>query len=84
MSVVNKVLNILKTIFGKAKEYWLPIMLSALVFSIAMADSCAAVNISKELSACKESCLPSQFEIISESCWCYGEDSNSMIKSVND
>ena len=84
MSVANKILNILNPIAGKAKEYWLPITLSVLVFSITLVDSCVSVNSSKKLSACKESCVPSQFEIVSESCWCYGENSNSLVKSVND
>jgi len=84
MSVVNKVLNTLNTVSNKMVEHWLPITLSALVLAIALVDSCTAVSRSKELSACKESCLPSQFEIISESCWCYGENSSSMMKSVND
>lgn len=84
MNIKNKILDNTNYIINIVKNYWIIIVLIGLFFGNMFAISWSADKASKKMKGCKDSCIPSQFEIISESCWCYGEDSNSLNKVIND
>ena len=84
MNIKDKILDNANYIIDIAKDYWIIIILIGLFFINMFAISWSASKASEKEKDCKHSCIPSQFEIISESCWCYGEDSNSLNKVIND
>lgn len=84
MNIINKILGSMSSVLDTAKEYWFPTILIVLLFLTMLFDSCTIANYKKDFESCKNKCMPSQFEIINNSCWCYGEDSNSLNRIEND
>lgn len=84
MNIVNKIFDSISSVLDTVKEYWFPIILIALLFLAILFDSCTIANYKKDFESCKNKCIPSQFEIINDSCWCYGEDPSSLNRIEND
>ena len=76
----NKLSYIFNSINNSIKDHYPIIIGVALIIFILSLEIVGG----KQVSNCKSSCIPYQFEMIKGNCWCYEGKSSELKKSKND